>query len=356
MGSSLFGGGTTKTNTTANNDSTTDYNLTKTSDPTAWQMPYLATGFNEADKIYRGAPTSPQQAYTSLDATKDINASSDFSRGSLPYSSGMMSSGQGMYQSAYPAAGGALSTALDRYSTDPTDSNITAAGKYADNPYTQGMIKSAQTPIERQLNEVSIPKLNVSANNSGNMDSSRAGVAEGLLRRDAGIDESNAAADILGKNWSSGLTTAENARTANNTGILNAAAGYGTLGNDATSLLATGNKMGLANAEVPITNAQTVQTDANALNKNSYTNDYNKALWPWLNLQDYWNIAGKPLGTNDTTGGSTTTNGLTTTNGTSTAPGPGVLKRRSWRCDRHRLAVCSWLKWCQRRWQHCLDV
>jgi hypothetical protein len=212
----------------------------------------------------------------------------------------MMSSGQGMYQSAYPAAGGALSTALDRYSTDPTDSNITAAGKYADNPYTQGMIKSAQTPIERQLNEVSIPKLNVSANNSGNMDSSRAGVAEGLLRRDAGIDESNAAADILGKNWSSGLTTAENARTANNTGILNAAAGYGNLGNDATSLLSTGNKMGLANAEVPITNAQTVQTDANALNKNSYTNDYNKALWPWLNLQDYWNIAGKPLGTNDT--------------------------------------------------------
>jgi hypothetical protein len=64
MGSSLFGGGTTKTNSTSNTDSTTDYNLTKTSDPTAWQMPYLATGFNEADKIYRDAPTSPSQAYT----------------------------------------------------------------------------------------------------------------------------------------------------------------------------------------------------------------------------------------------------------------------------------------------------
>jgi protein-tyrosine-phosphatase len=77
------------------------------------------------------------------------------------------------------------------------------------------MIKAAQTPIERQLKEVALPGLNVSGAATGNLDSSRSAMAEAILRRSAGEDESNIASNILGTQYNNGLNLAESARVAN---------------------------------------------------------------------------------------------------------------------------------------------
>jgi hypothetical protein len=68
---------------------------------------------------------------------------------------------------------------------DPTKANIAAAGQYADNPYLDGQIDAASRDVTRNLYENQLPGLNEAATDSGNMNSSRAGVAEGIMKRGA---------------------------------------------------------------------------------------------------------------------------------------------------------------------------
>jgi hypothetical protein len=76
-----------------------------------------------------------------------------------------------------------------------------------------GMIDAASRDVTRNLYENQIPGLNQAATDSGNMNSSRAGVAQGIMSRGAADQIGDIASNMRGQAYSQGLGLAENART-----------------------------------------------------------------------------------------------------------------------------------------------
>lgn len=351
MGQSLFGGGTSQVNSTTNSNqntaSNTNQNQTQaqnqntagTSDPTAWQMPYLAQGLNSASGLLNNAPSYSPLSYTSLISPQFAANAGQLDQAAQSNANtfgGMVNTGAGLLP-AFNRASGAAGSVLSSATTDPTQANIAAAGQYANNPYMSGMIKAAQTPIERQLNEVSIPNLNIGAAGTGNTDSSRSAMMEAILRRSAGIDEGNIAANLQGNAYANGINTAEGARTANMGAALNAGGLYSNVGNSGSNLITSGNNGQISNLNVPIQVDQMYQQDQQNQNNVNYQNANAGAQFPWQQLNNFWGIAGHPLGTNTTgssvgtgtatgtTNGTSNSTGTNITNGTQTMPGPGIL-------------------------------
>jgi hypothetical protein len=331
MGSSLFGGGTTKTNSITNQSQTSDQssNTNNTSRPADFQMPFIQGGLDVANNyIQHSSPFQPQ-AYTGLspETLSALNNLTQFANGGKSYADGMMSTGSGVLNPAIQLALQGASRAQTGASTDGTASNIADAARYADNPYTAGMIKAAQTPIERQLKEVSIPGLNIAGSNSGNLDSSRSAMTEAILRRSAGEDESNIASNILGQQYATGLNLAESGRVANLNSLLAGVSAANGVAGTGSNLVTTGNSIGVNDLGAPISAGQLVQQDANSRNQVDYNNALTAGEYPWMQLGHFWDIAGHPLG-QTTTGSASgtssgTVNGVTDT--TKTDPGPGVL-------------------------------
>jgi hypothetical protein len=359
MGSSLFGGGTSSVNSTTNSNQNTNYNTNQnqtqaqgqtqgqttagTSDPTAWQMPYLAQGLNTASGLLNGAPSYSPLSYTPLVSPQFAANAGQLDQAAQSNANrfgDMVNTGAGLLP-AFNRASGAAGSVLSSATTDPTQGNIAAAGSYANNPYMAGMIRAAQTPIERQLNEVSIPNLNIGAAGTGNTDSSRSAMTEAILRRNAGIDESNVAANLQGNAYNSGLNLAEQARMGNMGAALNAGGLFSNVGNSGSNLITSGNNGQISNLNVPIQVDQMYQQDQQNQNNVNYQNANAGAQFPWQQLNNFWGIAGHPLGTNTTgsslgaatgnatstgnTSGTSQSTGTNLTNGTQTQPGPGIL-------------------------------
>lgn len=354
MGSSLFGGGTSKQASTSNSTQATNQNYnsssqtqqnqasTGSSNPAAWQMPFLGQGLSQANELLVNDKTiglgagTPTLHYAGLNLGPYNQAAGWATGTGIPNADYLSSLGINN-AGALTSATNAANSVYDRSSVDPTQANISDAGLYANNPYTQGMITAAQTPIERQLNEVAIPGLNAAAAGTGNDMSSRAGTAEAILRRNAGTDEANIAANILGSQYSNGLNLAENARVANNSAGLNSAGILSGVGSTGANMATAGNGLALSDWQLPTNAAQMAYTDANAGNQVTYNNAMNNLQVPWQKLQNYWNIVGRPLGydtTNALTGATNfaqagqsqgTTNTQGNTQGSATQPGPGIL-------------------------------
>jgi hypothetical protein len=237
----------------------------------------------------------------------------------------MVNTGAGLLP-AFNRASGAAGSVLSSATTDPTQGNIAAAGSYANNPYMAGMIRAAQTPIERQLNEVSIPNLNIGAAGTGNTDSSRSAMTEAILRRNAGIDESNVAANLQGNAYNSGLNLAEQARMGNMGAAINAGGLFSNVGNSGSNLITSGNNGQISDLNVPIQVDQMYQQDQQNQNNVNYQNANAGAQFPWQQLNNFWGIAGHPLGTN-TTGSST---------GSRQAPRWARDRQHKWHVTEHR--------------------
>jgi hypothetical protein len=203
MGDSLFGGGTSKvnsvTNTNTNSNQSSNNSQFGTSNPSDFQLPYITEGLRRALGTFNNAPSYTPLAYQTMQPgqVSALNDLTSFAKDALPASRGLIGGGEGVLYPSLSNAVSAGSRVLGNASGDPTQSNIDAAGRYANNPYTQGLITAAQTPIERQLKEVALPGLNASGAATGNLDSSRSAMAEAILRRSAGEDESNVASTIL---------------------------------------------------------------------------------------------------------------------------------------------------------------
>jgi hypothetical protein len=327
MGDSLFGGGTSKINSTTNNATSSNTNQSGTSNPSDFQLPYITEGLRRALGTLNNAPSYTPLAYQTMQPgqVSALNDLTGFAKDALPAARGLIGGGEGALYPSLSHAVSAGSTVLGNASGDPTQANIDAAGRYANNPYTQGLITAAQTPIERQLKEVALPGLNASGAATGNLDGSRSAMAEAILRRSAGEDEANVASNILGSQYNNGLNLAESARTANQNALLQAMSGFGNLATTGANLIGAGNSMGINNLGVPVSTGQIGQQDANSLNKVNYDNATNGAQWPWAQLGSFWDIAGHPLGQTSTSSGSSSGTNLGQTNGTQTQPGPGLL-------------------------------
>ena len=162
---------------------------------------------------------------------------------------------------------GALNQLSINGSTDPTQANITAATAYANNPATNGMVDAASRDVVRNLQENELPGVDRGASASGNINSSRAGVASAIAQRGAADRVADISSTIRGNQFNQGLQLAENARQSNNNTLGNVA----QLGNQGYGLglegILQGNNLNISNLNSGISAGQIDQQDRQGQNE-----------------------------------------------------------------------------------------
>lgn len=239
---------------------------TSTSQPWGPQQGYLTDAFGNAQDLYNsrsGTPFYQGDLYAGMDplTTQGLDATQDYATGAGAAASGnVLGAGQGLLGTGQQAAG-AYSSLYGAANRDPTQANIRSAGQYADNPYMDGMIDSASRDVSRNLFENQIPGLNAAATGSGNMNSSRAGAAEGIMRRGAADQVGDIASNMRGQAYSQGLGLAENARTSNMGFMGQAGAGFGNMFGQGLGAAQLGQNMNYQNTDALIRGGQLNQAD-----------------------------------------------------------------------------------------------
>ena len=104
---------------------------------------------------------------------------------------------------------------FDRAQADPTQGFLSTASHYANNPYVDQMIDAANRDTSRDLNESQLPSLALQAAGTGNTDSTRTGVTQAILQRNASERMADTAANIRSQFFNNGLTMAQNQYNAN---------------------------------------------------------------------------------------------------------------------------------------------
>lgn len=199
------------------------------------QQPYLVGGFQDAANAYNTLKSQPfytGSLYAGLTPLQNqsIGGIQSFATGAgTQASQNMLGAGQSSMLSGslgQLGAAGSLAnfnpgraTNFNRLTNfnpaDPTQSNISSAGQYADNPYMDQMVSAASRDVVRNLSEDVLPGINRMGSATGNTNSSRTGIAEGIALRGAQDRIGDISAQLRGGAYSQGLGLAENARTAN---------------------------------------------------------------------------------------------------------------------------------------------
>lgn len=265
--------------------------------PSKFQQPYLTTAFDGAQSSYNSSSGSPfyqgalyagmtDQAKSDLGATRDYATNTGL--GTANQLSGLGSSLLGNL--------GKAGTALDDFQTlangDATQANITAAGKYADNPYLDAQIDAVNRDVGRTLNEQTLPGIDRQASGTGNINSSRAGVAAGIAQRGAADRMADNSATLRSQAYQSGLTLAQQDRSNQLSSLGSIANGYMGLGSQGLSAIGQGAQIG--------TNALNTINSANALEQADRQGqaDADYATWQGNDTREsdllsrYYNIIG----------------------------------------------------------------
>jgi hypothetical protein len=221
----------------------------------------IKKAFNEAGSLYdskKGSSWYEGDLYAGMDpmTRTGITGMGDYATGEGRDAAGQVG---GTASGILGGASGGLMDGLSRYAgaagADPTQSNIAAAGQYANNPYLQSQIDAVGSDIRRNLGENIMPSIDRAATASGNINSSRAGIAEGIAARGANEELARSAASMRYNAYNSGLGMAEGARATNldamgrsadlygsavNTGMAGAQQGMGMTTNLLQNMIASG--------------------------------------------------------------------------------------------------------------------
>lgn len=141
-------------------------------------------------------------------------------------------SGAGSLQNFQNGMSGVANQAM----ANPTQQTMANAETYANSPQTQQAINSVNSQIGQTLNEQTVPGLNRQAAMGGSLNSSRAGMAEGMANENAAIAEGNADSQISNNAFNTGLGTAANQYQAGlNTALTANSTGYNSVANNANT-------------------------------------------------------------------------------------------------------------------------
>lgn len=99
---------------------------------------------------------------------------------------------------------------------DPAQRALTTGGQFADSDVVRQQIDNAALDVARNFNENTAPGLNARASAGGNLNSARAGIAEGLARRDAGEAVGRIAATMRGNAFNQGVSASLEGNSQNN--------------------------------------------------------------------------------------------------------------------------------------------
>lgn len=283
--------------TNQSQNSNTNYGGTSTSNP-GWQpqVNALTNAFNQA-----GGALSNAQSYTApTGATADLSGNGALSGNGVNLSnSGTNAAASGL---------GAL-TNFNAGNTNNPQAVIDAATKYANGQNIQAQTDAAMNQAKETVRDVTLPGIAQNAAMGGNSDSSRSGIAQGLVERSLAENAQNTYNSLYGQAYANGLNLAQGQANNNNALNLNAAnsaAGQGTNAATAGSGVYSGS----------LNNTGT----ANTINQGNFINNVGNA---YAALQPYMQLFG---GTNWGTTTNASGNSATAANGTSTTQNnPGLL-------------------------------
>ncbi len=235
-----------------------------------------------------------------------------------------INTGQGLlgnYGAASNAAG-----ALYNYGTqNQTQNNIATANAYANNPYINALVDSAMDDGQRVAAEQTLPSLYRGAAGTGNINSDRVALSEGVVKRGLGEMAAGMSAKVRGDMWNQGLSTALTQSQQGLGALSNAGTLSSNLGNAGSGLMSQGinDQANLSKLYESAGLGVQGQADRGLANDQAkYNSNYQ---FPWQNLQNYYNIAGNNnwWGTQNQSG---TSVGFSPVQNQRTAPGAlGIL-------------------------------
>lgn len=149
---------------------------------------------------------------------------------------GLTNTGTGMLAQGGATTGQGTSAMLDAihglggYSpTGGVDANVSAAQQYADNPALSGQVDAAMRDARRSVSEQALPQIAREAAASGNIGSSKRGLAEGVVQRGLAEKTADVSAQLRGNAYNQGLQLSEQGRQFDNNAMLQAMQSRGTL-------------------------------------------------------------------------------------------------------------------------------
>jgi hypothetical protein len=220
--------------------STTTETKNQQTDPWAPQAGALTSAFSNAQNAYGQASTA--KAPTDFVAGMTPEQLATF-RSALGYANGNTTPDQNA------ATGGALSTAGTSAATgalsdlshfNPSAANnpqalIDQANQYASGQNIDAQVNNAMLNARQTARDVTMPGIEQNAAMTGNTNSSRTGIADGLVERGLAQQATDLGSSLRSKAFSDGLTLASNNAQTNNAQTLGALSSAATSGTSAAN-------------------------------------------------------------------------------------------------------------------------
>lgn len=316
----------TTQNTSSDTTGSTNNTVSSSTDPWSTQSSFLSGIFQQAQNAYNTAntataPTDYTATYTP-DQLAVFQKMVGYGSGDNPVVSSQQNAGTSLLNTGSQGSAAAINDLLRYNPSGGTQSNIDAANAYAAGQDIPAQVDAAMLDAKRTASEDTLPSLYRSAAGSGNINSSKTAIAQGVV--DRGLAEKAAAlsAELRGNAYTGGLDLAEKNSEANNASKLaalssvlsgsNSAAGVGTTAGN-SSINSQSGLFDIANSGI---NNQQTAAQADLTNQ---LQQYQAAISdPFAALNEYYNIIGNKSWGSSTSG---TTSGDTSSSTTGTATG-----------------------------------
>lgn len=295
--------------------STQETSKNENTTPWAPQASALTDAFGKAQDAYGQASQAKAPTDFIAQFTPDqLNVfKSMLGYGSNTSTAGTSATGGALQQAGTNATQGALS-GLSNY--DPTKLNntgsiIDAANQYASGQDINSQVNNAMLNARQTARDLTLPQIEQNAAISGNSNSSRTGIAQGLVERGLAQQSADLGASLRAKAYSDGLGLASsnaNANNVNSLGALSSAAGAGTnaansgVNASSSAINDQGNLFNLAGAGA--SGGQQAQ-QANLDNQSAQFQSQTQS--PYANLQQLMSIIGSNNWGSNSQGTATTT-------------------------------------------------
>lgn len=276
----------------------TSTNSTQTSAPSwAPQVGALTQAFGGAQNAYTkqlgmGDYTGDYIAEPNATQYGAIDQATNFAQGNAAnVGNNQVNQGQGLL-SNYGTGTNAANALYNFGSASQTQNAINTANQLSNNPYIDQMVNAATYGANRNAAENDLPMLARTANGSGNLNSDRAALAQGVIGRGLAENAQNIGATMRGNAWNNGLAQF-NTQNQQQLGALSNAGSLGAnLGGAGSSMMSQG-----INDQANLSSIYSGAGSAlNSLNQsyldNALSKYQGKIQNTWSPVNNLYNIAG----------------------------------------------------------------
>jgi hypothetical protein len=230
---------------------------TETSQTSPWgpQADALTQAFQQAQQAYQqtqnGGVTPPTDytAGANQNQQNTYQQAIDFSNGNAGTAQSQIGAGQTAINTGQTNLNHATDglNSFNSVNSNNPQSLIDAAKNYAAGQDIPSQVKLAMQGATEQARDVTMPGIEMAAANSGNTNSSRAGIANGLVQRGLAEQSANLSGTLQSQAFQNGLTLAQQQAQNNNVNNLTALSQQGNLGVNSLNSGNTGVNSGVTN-------------------------------------------------------------------------------------------------------------